>query len=88
MDYYTTQKDYPQANDLLEQIFQDYPDASFLDSMLIKWTVIAYSMGEYDKALETCSALIFEYPDSPFAAKAKAIKPRIEAKVNRRNSRE
>ena len=88
VDYYTTQEDHAQANDLLEQIFQDYPDASFLDSMLIKWTVIAYAMGEYDKALEKCSALIFEYPDSPFAAKARAIKPRIEAKVNRETSRE
>ena len=61
-------------------MFQDYPDASFLDSMLLKWVLVAYRSGDYTKAAEKCSQLLFEYPESPYAEKAKQIVPKIEAK--------
>jgi len=36
IDYNISQGDISQANSLLEQTFQDYPDAYLLDSMLMK----------------------------------------------------
>ncbi len=81
VDYHIEQKDYAAANDLLDQIFQDYPDAQFLDGMLLKWVMVAYRMGDYPKAYEKCSQLLFEYPESSFAEKARAILPKIEQKV-------
>lgn len=81
VDYYIESKEYAQADYLLEQIFQDYPDASFLDSMLLKWVIAAYQMGNYDKAREKCSKLLFEYPGNQFAAQAKAILSKLERKT-------
>ena len=49
VDYHVETKDYTQASDLLEQVFQDYPDAPFLDSMLLKWVLVAYRMGDFEK---------------------------------------
>ena len=81
IDYFYVSRDYAQANELLEQIFQDYPDAPFLDKMLIKWVLVSYRMGDYQKAKEKCSQLLFEYPSSSFASTAKKILPRIEKKL-------
>lgn len=81
VDYNVETKDFAQADDLLGQIFQDYPDASFLDSMLLKWVIVCFKMENYEKAYEKCMQLLFEYPDSEFAEQAKKIQPRLEAKV-------
>ena len=82
-DYYLQTRDYPRADDLLEQIFQDYPDASFLDAMLLKWVYVAYRMGNHQKAHDKCSQLIFEYPASPHAKKAKQLLPAIKAELEK-----
>ena len=82
IDYYVEQKDYARAEDLLDQVFQDYPDSPFLDSMLLKWVLVAYLRGDYPKAHAKCSQLIFEYPASEHAKKAKELLPKIEEKVN------
>lgn len=81
VDYLVDMRDYAQAGELLAQVFEDYPDAAFLDAMLIKWILVAYRSGDYVKAREKCAQLLFEYPESPYAAKAKDIMPRIEAKL-------
>ncbi len=81
VDYHVSMKDYAQANELLEQIFQDHPDAAFLDTMLLKWVIVAYGSGDYAKARDKCAQLLFEYPGSPYADKAKQIMPKIEAKL-------
>ena len=81
IDYYVEQRDYARAEDLLEQVFQDHPDAAFLDSMLLKWVLVAYQRGDFAKAYDKCSRLIFEYPASEHAKKAKEILPKIEEKV-------
>jgi TolA-binding protein len=81
IDYYVDTKDYAQADDLLTQIFQDHPDARFLDAMLLKWVVVTFRMGNFPKALEKCNQLLFEYPESAYAEKAKALLPRIQEKV-------
>lgn len=81
VDYYADAKDYTQANELLEQIFQDYPDADFLDSMLLKWVIVSYRMGDYRKAHAKCQKLLFDWPSSKFAPKAKKILPKLVAKL-------
>jgi len=81
VDYEVETKNYARADDLLTQIFQDYPDGDFLDSMLLKWVIVAYRLGDYQKAYNKCSQLLFEYPASPHAKKAKDLLPKIEAKV-------
>ena len=83
VDYYLQSRDYPRADDLLEQIFQDYPDGNFLDSMLLKWVYVAYRMGNHKKAHNRCSQLIFEYPSSPHAKKAKELLPAIKAELDK-----
>jgi TolA-binding protein len=83
IDYYIRTKDYAQADDLLEQIFQDYPDAQFLDRMLLKWVLVAHDRGNMAKAAEKCRQLIFEFPSSPFAGKARELLPKIEGRIEK-----
>lgn len=81
IDYYVDAKDYSTADDLLAQIFQDHPDAPFLDGMLLKWVIVSFRIGNFQRAQEKCTQLLFEYPESRFAEKAKALLPRIEEKA-------
>ena len=81
IDYHIDKKDNAAASELLEQVFQDYPDAQFLDKMLLKWVMVAYRMGDVQKAHEKCEQLLFEYPASPSAEKGRAIMPKIQAKL-------
>ncbi|MBE7462913.1 MAG: tetratricopeptide repeat protein [Planctomycetes bacterium] len=81
VDYYVKTRDFVLANDLLEQVFQDYPDASFLDSMLLKWVIVAFRKGDYATAREKCNQLIFEYPASSYAENARKVLPKIEEKL-------
>lgn len=87
VNYYISTRDYPQATELLEQIFQDYPDAEWLDSMLLKWVIVAYRMGDKQKALAKCEKLLFDWPNSKHAPKAKKIleKLRVAAKSTKSN---
>jgi len=81
IDYYVKTKDYSQADDLLEQVFKDYPDAPFLDQMLLKWTIVSFRMQQYQKAHDKCSQLIFEFPSSTYAKQGKKVLPKIEKKL-------
>lgn len=81
VDYHMELRDFVQANELLERIFQDHPDASFLDAMLLKWVLVAYRSGDYAKARDKCAQLLFEYPGSSYAEKAKEVQPRLDAKL-------
>jgi len=83
VDYYIQGRDYSRADDLLEQIFQDYPDGNFLDSMLLKWVDVASRMGNNQKAYDKCSQLMFEYPSSPHAKKAKELLTAIKASLEK-----
>jgi TolA-binding protein len=82
VDYYVESQDYAQATALLEQVFVDYPDQKFLDAMLLKWVIVAFASGDFSKARDKCNQLIADFPESPYAAKAKKILPQIEAKLN------
>lgn len=83
VDYHYKSRAYSTADDLLAQIFVDYQDEDFLDTMLLKWVLVAYQMGDYRKAHEKCQQLISEYPGSTQTAKAVQLLPRIEKMVQK-----
>jgi outer membrane protein assembly factor BamD (BamD/ComL family) len=83
IDYHIQGKEYVVADDLLGQVFLDYQDETFLDSMLLKWVIVAYRMGNLEKALEKCQELVFEYPGSEYAPKAQVILDKIRKKLGR-----
>lgn len=60
------------AADLLESIFADYPDASFLDEMLLLWANVAFRMNDNATARAKLQQLIFNYPTSPHVAEARS----------------
>jgi len=78
IDFHLATRDFVAADDLLSQVFTDHPDAQFLDVMLLKWVLVAYRMGDYDKSLDKCNQLIFAYPGSTHAEQAKQLLPKIE----------
>ena len=54
---------------------------SSIDSMLMKWILVAYQSGDFAKAREKCNKLLFEYPESRHAETARQVLPRIEARL-------
>ncbi len=81
IDYHIETRDYAQADDLLTQVFMDYQDENFLDAMLLKWVLVAFRMGDFQKAEAKCRQLLFEYPGSAPARTAQELLPRIEARL-------
>lgn len=81
VDFHIESRNFSLANDMLGQIFEDHPDAEFLDSMLLKWVIVSFRMGNILQARDLCQRLIFEFPESPFAARAQQLLPRIEERL-------
>ena len=80
-NYYIITKDYKRAIELMERVFQDYPDASFLDRMLLKWVIAAYRVGNLQVAKLKADQLLAEYPNSSLAPKARQFAEIIEKKL-------
>ena len=80
-NYYINTKDYARAVELMERVTQDYPDASFLDRMLLKWVIASYRMGNYPQAKEKAEQLLSEYPNSKSAEKARGFLDVINKKL-------
>ncbi len=80
-DFYINNRDYRRASELMDRVFQDYPDASFLDTMLLKWVIATYRMGNFQLAKEKLDQLLAEYPSSKYAEKARQFQPIIEKKL-------
>jgi len=81
-NYYILTKDYKRAIELMERVFQDYPDASFLDRMLLKWVIAAYRLGDLSVAKQKAEQLLSEFPNSPLAPKARQFQEIIEKKAS------
>lgn len=75
--HYIDANEYTQANELLGRVFSDYPDADFLDRMLLRWAVVSFRMGDTAGAREKCQRLLFEYPGSAFAQQAQTMLSRL-----------
>jgi len=79
-NYHILTKDYKRAIELMERVFEDYPDASFLDRMLLKWVIAAYRLGNFTLAKQKVDQLLAEYPNSTLAPKARKFQEIIEKK--------
>ena len=78
--HYVDTEDYAQAGALLENVFANYPDAAFLDEMLMNWAKVAYKMNDAEMAKTKLRQLIFEYPSSKHVAEAQKKLAALEAK--------
>ncbi len=68
--FYVDTEDFAQASDLLEKVFADFPDAAFLDEMLLLWAEVGFRMGDNDVARQKLQQLVFDYPASKHVAEA------------------
>ncbi|MFT5857238.1 MAG: TolA-binding protein [Verrucomicrobiales bacterium] len=72
---------FAQAADLLESVFSDYPDAAFLDEMLLLWANVGYRMGDNATAKAKLRQLIFDYPTSKHVGEARKKLAGLEAEA-------
>ena len=77
--YYVETENFALAADLLESVFADYPDAEFLDEMLLLWAKVAYRMGDNAMAKDKLRQLIFDYPTSGHVSEAQKRLAALEA---------
>lgn len=79
--HYVETKDFAQAADLLESVFNDYPDAAFLDEMLLLWAQVGFSMGDNETAKAKLQQLVFDYPTSKHVGEARKKLAALEAEA-------
>jgi len=77
IDFYIAARDYTRCNEMLERAFVDYPDAAFLDQMLLKWGVVLARMNQPEAARVKLQQLLRDYPNSPAAAQARPLIERL-----------
>ena len=77
--HYVDTEAFAQAADLLESVFNEYPDAAFLDEMLMLWAKVAYRMGDKAMAQTKLRQLIFDYPTSKQAGEARKMLTGLES---------
>ena len=78
IDYYISIKDYTRAQETLERVFQDYPDAPWLDEMLLKWGVVCHRLGNREEAIAKFRQLLEEYPGGPSAKQAQTFLKKLD----------
>ena len=78
IDYYISERDYARSQETLERVFQDYPDAPWLDEMLLKWGVVCHRLGDRAGAIEKFRRLVEEYPGGTAAKQATGFLQKIE----------
>ena len=79
VDYCISTKNYGRAQEILERVFEDYPDAPWLDEMLLKWGVVANRMGNKELAKEKFNRILEEYPGGKAAATASGFLKKLDA---------
>ncbi len=78
--HYVDSEDFAQAAALLENVFADYPDAAFLDEMLMLWAKVAYKMGDPEMSKNKLRQLIYDYPQSGMVTEARGKLAALEAR--------
>ena len=81
IDYYISVRNYSQSIEILERVFQDYPDAPWLDEMLLKWGVVLNRTGDREGAMEKFSRLLEEYPGGKAAGQAKTFMDKLRQRM-------
>ena len=69
--HYVETDSFAQAAGLLESVFAEYPDAAFLDEMLLLWANVAFRMEDTATAKAKLQQLLFDYPTSQYVAEAR-----------------
>ena len=69
--HYVETDSFAQAAGLLESVFAEYPDAAFLDEMLLLWANVAFRMNDPATAKAKLQQLLFDYPTSQYVAEAR-----------------
>ncbi|MBT8038225.1 MAG: tetratricopeptide repeat protein [Verrucomicrobiae bacterium] len=77
--HYVNTENFSMAADLLDSVFSDYPDAAFLDEMLLLWSNVGYRMGDNEIAKAKLRQLITDYPSSKHITEARQKLAGIEA---------
>lgn len=82
--YLVKRKAYAGARDRLQEIIETYPEFSRIDEVMFLMGEAQLKLKKDDKAAESYSRLLKEYPESEFAKRARArldeIKPAPETK--------
>ena len=78
INFHITQRDYLRSVELMDRVMQDYPDAPWMDEILVKWGVVAFRMGNRTVALQKFMQVLEEYPNGPAAAQARNFLQRIQ----------
>jgi len=78
--HYADTEDYAQASSLLENVFSNYPDAAYLDEMLMLWAKVAYKMGDKEVSKSKLRQLVFDYPSSKHVSEAQKKLAALESK--------
>ena len=71
-------KDFDRAIETLERVFQDYPDAPWLDEMLLRWGIVRFRLGDSAGAAEKFRRVLEEYPSGSAAAQASSFLQRLQ----------
>jgi TolA-binding protein len=69
--HYVETDSFAQAAGLLESVFDEYPDAAFLDEMLLLWANVAFRMNDTPTAKAKLQQLLFDYPTSQYVTEAR-----------------
>lgn len=77
VDYNVSIRNYSAAIEILERVFQDYPDAPWLDEMLLKWGVVVHRMGDTEGAKAKFQRIVEEYPGGNAAKTATKFLQRL-----------
>jgi TolA-binding protein len=70
INYQIGLRDYVRSVELMDRVVQDYPDAPWLDEILLKWGVVAHRMGNPDTAVQKFMQVLEEYPNGNAAGQA------------------
>lgn len=78
VDYFISIRDYNRATETLDRVFQDYPDAPWLDEMLLKSGVVSHRLGNRADAIAKFHRLLEEYPGGAPAKQAAGFLKKLE----------
>ncbi|CAN5316939.1 hypothetical protein BH23VER1_BH23VER1_36530 [soil metagenome] len=72
-NFFYQKKDYTRAIGVFESVFDEHPDAAFLDVILFNYGRCLYRLDRRPEARRKFDQLIAEFPESPLASEAKQI---------------
>lgn len=78
VNYHVSTRDYARALETLDRVFTDYPDAPWLDEMLLQWGIVLYRRGDRAGAAEKFSRVLEEYPGGKASTTATELLKRVK----------